>query len=123
MDTKHLRHFTGVITEYIDGLAGVTFADRLAITTHIHEMQKAIDACEDQIAHLTADNERLRVALRFYADRSNYKKTAEIDESPNGDLIEVTELVVQYDGGHKARKALKTTAECGGDEDGHTAKT
>jgi len=84
---------------------------------HTVDQQTEIERVEDINAQLTAENERLRGALRFYADRSNYKKTVEIDERPNGDLIAVTGRIVQFEGGHKARQALNKTAECGGDED------
>jgi len=78
----------------------------------LSDMQDLCVRADAEIAHLTADNERLRAALEWYAEQVGHCR--KIGTIPEG---EAARHALSKDGGERARQALTTTADGGGDED------
>jgi len=73
------------------------------IETVINRLMSDLKAAQDLSEYLTENNEKLRKALRFYADMENY---IQVDQSTVFVPIITVDLQPQLDNGRTARAAL-----------------
>ena len=71
--------------------------------TVINRLMSDLKAAQDLSEYLTENNEKLRKALRFYADMENY---IQVDQSTVFVPIITVDLQPQLDNGRTARAAL-----------------